>query len=244
MLACSIVIFSIIYQKRIRDKELLLEITIKKHELELLKKIVETQENEREKIAKDIHDDLGPRLTIIKLHLTAYIKEISDKKNKTITDTIQQVDEVISEMRTISQELSPSHVINYGLLKSLSHILSQISETTTIKCSFNSTIDENETFEKQLSINVYRLYTEIINNLLKHATPKSIDVEIHKHQNNLILEIKHDGIGLSDDDYFQLTQNSQGLGIKSIESRVFLLKGEIRFTKGEDSSTVLLTIPI
>lgn len=227
-----------------RDKEVLLEITLKNHEVELLKKIVETQEQEREKIAKDIHDDVGPRLTILKLHQLAYLKTIEDKKNETIKKTIQEIDEVISELRSISQDLSPSHVINFGLAKALSHVVNQISESTDIKSEFHSSISEEEYFAKHLSINVYRLFTELINNLLKHAFPKHIEVEIQTQSNLLNLSIKHDGNGLSHDEFLLLTENSEGIGIKSIKSRVILLNGKIHFNKNIKFSEIQLSIPI
>ena len=105
LLASSIVFFSLLYQKRLGEKEMQLNMTIKNHELDLLKKVIETQETEREKIAKDIHDDIGPQLTVIKLRLTSLLKtKLHEEK---IIQTINEIDTVISGVRSMSIELSP-----------------------------------------------------------------------------------------------------------------------------------------
>lgn len=225
-----------------KDKEVYIEMTLKNHEVELLRKIIETQENEREKIAKDIHDDLGPRLTIIKLNLTSLKK--SNVKNTVIENTMHEIDDVISEFRSISSELSPTHVIKYGLLKAISHVLNQISDSTEIQCSFSNINNTEEFFEKQLSINIYRIYSELINNLLKHAFPNMILVQTEIHNNKFILSIKHDGNGLSNDDFMLLTGESDGQGISSINSRIVLVNGEIKFLKGNKFSEIKLSIPL
>jgi two-component system, NarL family, sensor kinase len=244
LLASAIILFSLYYQKRMREKEIILEMTLKNHELELLNKIVETQENEREKIAKDIHDDLGPKLTIIKLHLTSLLKSQLIKDNKLFLNITNDIDEVISELRSISQELSPTHVVNFGLKSSLTYVLSQISDSSEIQCISNLTELNDDLFDKRVTINLYRLINELLNNLLKHAHPIWISLDSSFLNGQIHFKISHNGHGLSNQEFSHLIDNSTGQGIRSIHSRVNLLKGTIRFYKNPDLSEIHLTIPL
>lgn len=244
LLASAIILFSLYYQKRMREREIFIEITIKNHELELLKKIVETQENEREKIAKDIHDDLGPNMTIIKLHLTALSKSKLIKDNKLFFNITQEIDNVITELRSISQELSPTHVIRFGLNNSLIQLLDQISESTEITCTYNLCDLNEDELEKVFSINLYRLSNELLNNLLKHASPTRITIETKLKDAEYHLCITHNGLGLNNEEFSRLLETSSGQGIQSINSRINLLKGRIDLSKNPDLSTINLFIPI
>lgn len=246
LLAASIVLFSLIYQKRMSEKELVLERTIKNFEIELFKKIVEAQEQEKENIAKDMHDDLGPRLTFIKLNLTAALKKVHDQDSftKSINDSIENIDMAIDQLRSLSHELSPSHVINYGLIKALSYITQNITDNTEINCDFHSDIVELDSFDKFSSLNIYRLFNELMNNILKHANPKNISITFSHDLKNHHLDITHDGNGLSQEEYLNQMENPTGLGIKSIASRIFLLNGSINFIKSENKSEIRICIPI
>lgn len=241
LLASSIVLFSLLYQKRLGEKEMQLNMTIKNHELDLLKKVIETQESEREKIAKDIHDDIGPQLTVIKLRLTSLLKtKLQEEK---IIQTINEIDTVISGVRSMSIELSPSNLINYGLTKAIVYFMDQINNSSDIKCKINYTDFDDSKIEKQKAINIFRLYNELVNNLIKHARPSIIEVNLRFQSNCFEISITHDGSGLTNEDFINLSNYPTGVGIISIKSRILLIKGKIDFIAGHNSK-ITLTVPI
>lgn len=217
-----------------------LSMTIKNHELDILKKVIETQESEREKIAKDIHDDIGPQLTVMKLRLTSLLKtKLHEEK---ITLIINEIDNVISGVRSISNELSPSHLINYGLTKAIVYFINQISDSSDIKCIINYDDIDDSKIEKQRAINIFRLFNELVNNLIKHARPSNIEIKLKLQNQKFELIIIHDGYGLSNEDFIKLSYNPTGIGINSIKSRVLLINGDIDFNVGI-SSEIKLTVP-
>jgi len=247
MLASIIILFISLYKRKISEKNAELQLQMKNQELEILKTIVVTQENEREKIANDLHDDIGPLLTVLKLQLSQNKRNLKENKLKeeSLVSNIKIIDDVITNIRSVSSELSPNQVIKFGIYKALNQFGNIIQQASGIQTSVETNYDPNKLLDKHFSLNLYRVCIELVNNILKHSNATYLNIELELNEKFLTLVIRHDGKGLTHNEYLNLLNSSQGLGINSISSRILLLNGIIKFEKNQESndSAILIKVP-
>jgi len=196
-------------------------------EVKLFNTIIETEEKERKKFAEDLHDELGPHLSGIRL----YINELEDetlnpKRRHDIVDMLDQlVKEAIDKTRTISNQLMPSVLTDYGLIKALNSFCSRISNTNTI--NINLVCNECDfSFDKTSEIVIYRVIIELINNTIKHAKANNINIEFLKTDAGVDLIYKDDGKGF---DLEKEINNKNGLGLTNIVNRIKSVEGSYQF---------------
>ncbi len=188
-------------------------------ERKILKANLETEERERKRFAKEMHDGLGPLLSTIKLYANELASDEieKDEKEKFIKYTNELIDEAISNIRTISDNLTPRVITDYGLVKAIESLAKKIQATGKIKIHFRS---ENYTvrLDSGLEIVFYRITEELINNTLKHAKASNISILLTIEYNSLKLDYTDDGTGFIFDDVFM--SSKAGMGLKNIISRV------------------------
>ncbi len=194
-------------------------------EKKILDAIIRTEEKEREKFAKNLHDDLGPLLSSIKMYVNTIdsIQEI--EKQKFIIDQLNEiVKEAIQSTKEISNDLSPHILKNYGLYASIESFARNVEEHIVIK--FQSNIADNR-FSDEIETSLYRIIKELINNTIKHAGAAEIQLRIVLEGKNLRLNFKDNGVGF---DYVNFDQKvTLGMGISNIISRVRSLKGRYSY---------------
>lgn len=200
------------------------DITDKKlADIKLFNKIIETEEKERKRFAEDLHDELGPHLSGIRL----YINELEDEKMKPERrmDIVGMLDvlvkEAIDKTRSISNQLMPSVLTDYGLIKALDSFCSRINKTKTIHIKLEG-INDDLFFDKTTEIVVYRLIIELINNTIKHANAKHISISFYKKNANIELVYKDDGRGF---DFKKEMNHKKGLGLSNVINRIHTLGG-------------------
>lgn len=203
----------------------------------LLKTAIHTQDTERARISRDIHDGIGQTLTGIKFY-------IEDLKDKVDDDLIEQVNHIsdtlkssINQLRTICYEMLPPSVSNFGIQKAI-ELLCQNTSTDKVKITsfFNNEITLSD---KELEISIYRIAQEFINNSIKYAdcTEIQISFEVQKNQLNLILV--DDGKG------FDITNCDKGLGINNIITRVKSFNGTIELKSNDNTGTIFkISLPV
>lgn len=241
ILVMVIVLFIIQYNRKISLKESVHAMEIKNKELELLRKIIEVQENERETIATNLHDEVGPLLSTLKLNISRYKKKLS-KKSLLESDLDEErlfIDQVIDNVRSVSHDLSPQFLLKFGLVKAIENFIKTIPDTTF---SFHYPEDISE-ISKQTSINIYRITLELLNNLLKYDQPKKVVIHITIESNQLILTIKHDSDGITNEEFREFAKTSKGMGLTSMQSRVLIINGNLSFRKS-DQPRITLTAPL
>lgn len=236
-----------LYKRKITEKNNELQLTMKNQELEILKAIVHTQENEREKIANNIHDDIGPLLTLLKLQLTQDRKKLTSNtlSEEALNNDIGLIDDIITNIRSVSMELSPNHVIKFGIYKALNHFAGLIQKSSGIVTTVETNFDPKRLLDKHFSLNIYRVCIELVNNIIKHANSKTLTIKLELEKTNFQMLIAHDGKGLTHNEYLNLLNSSEGLGINSISSRVLLLDGIIQFERDQEhnNSRILISTP-
>lgn len=217
------------YQKLIRAQSEALQMQKiseieQKAKVSSLNSMIEGQEAERARIAKDLHDGLGGLLSTVKSHFTAIPMALQDEKNEQIYHkTNAMLDEACVEVRRISHNMMPHSLSILGLEETiidLGESLRQDNIQTTIEISkMNTEIDETK------QIMIYRLIQELISNIRKHAKAKNVLLQVFIHNQEMNIIVEDDGVGF---DVNEIGQKG-GLGMKSIFSRVDFLNGKINY---------------
>ena len=192
-------------------------------ERRVLHAIINTEENERKRFAKDLHDDLGPLLSTVKMSITALSTRANDPVDKDILDnTSHVVNEAIATIKDISNTLSPHMLTNFGLESATSSFIKKAERVSKVKFSLNSNIGKLR-FNSDIEAVIYRSVCELINNSLKHASASNISIELNLHGNFIILQYNDDGKGF--DASVLYTEDIMGMGLSNIHTRVKSVNG-------------------
>ncbi|MCB0401140.1 MAG: response regulator [Flavobacteriales bacterium] len=211
------------YGEVINYQAILKDITTRKQVYKtLLKTIIETQEKERERIAKDLHDGLGQTLAAIKLNMDAVKskREFSDTECKRIETLLESSTQ---QLRDICFNTLPSTLSQYGIVKAIEELINKSSsEKLEIRFICEPPIPP---LDKSLEIGIYRIVQEFINNSIKHSQANEVVIALENKENNLSLNLFDNGQGFIIKDLMIY----QGQGLKNIESRVKSLSGDVTF---------------
>jgi PAS domain S-box-containing protein len=181
----------------------------------LLDTIISTEEKEREKFARNLHDELGPLLSSIKMYVNSLASASDQQKHSFIISQLQQIlTEAIQSTKELSNDLSPHVLASYGLVAALEWFINQIKPYISV--NFETTLKE-ERFSSSLELSIYRIIKELINNTIKHARADSISINLHMYLHSLRLSYSDNGVGFPD--YWQDSFDSMGMGMSNIMSR-------------------------
>ena len=244
----SLITLGFLYNRyRLRQKNRYQE-QINRQQNELFNAIAVTQDQERKRIAEDIHDSLGSILSAAKLKLSA-LKEsqtlLSARQAENWQVTLQLLDEASSELRSISHNIMPATLSKLGLVAALRNLITNISSQpqaigSGMQISFSSHDFESRIAE-QIEMSIYRIVLELINNIVKHAQATKVTVQLIKYPDYINLSVEDNGRGFN---YEGALQEKKGIGLGNILSRVDYLKGkmDVDTTEGK-GTTVIIDIP-
>lgn len=225
--------FSFSYYKRQQLKqENRLQSEIFKQQEVATKAVFDGEQQERIRIARDLHDSIGQMLSVVKMNLS------SAKDNQ--DPTMQLVDKTIAEVRNISHNLIPEE-LNFGLFNAIEDICDKINAAgdTTVFFEVGEHISDIK-FSKQNELSIYRIVQEVLGNMIKHAQASEIKLDIEQQLSNIIISIKDNGKGF---DASKINE-SKGLGWKNISARVHLLDGKMNIHSERLSGTKIeISIP-
>lgn len=204
-------------------------INSKEVENKILSAVIITEEKERSRFAKDLHDGLGPLLSTIKLYVHELdYADIEKKESKEyIKYIIELLDEAVSNTRDIANNLTPQIISTYGLVKSIDAFSNKINVTNKLRILFNSDNINEDKISKTIKLTSFRIITELINNTLKHAFANEIRIDLYSKDEKLYLDYKDDGIGFDIDR--ALKKGSSGIGLVNIINRIKSMSGHISF---------------
>jgi signal transduction histidine kinase len=197
---------------------------------EFSQELIKSQEQERTRIAKDLHDGVGQQLTLLKLKA----------QNDNQTELSGLVGNALEEVRSVSRDLYPVTLTKLGLTLSVEELLLEIDEETDLFVSLE--IDNvNDSFNEMESLNFYRFIQESLNNVLKHANAKTLIVNILKQSDGIDVLIKDNGQGFEMSK--MIGQNS--LGLKTMAERINMLEGNLALKSNmEEGTSILVQIPV
>lgn len=212
---------------------------------EFTKKLIESQESERKRVAAELHDSLGQDLLIIKNKALISLKKSDDvaKLKEDIREISELTTSSINEVREISYNLRPYELDRLGLLKTLQSLIDRAGKSTNI--SFNCDIDNIDTiFVPEVEINVYRIVQECLSNIIKHSEATQVIVHIKKLEKEISIFISDNGKGFNVEKKFSDSQR-KGFGLRGIPERVKLFGGEFNLESEPGKGTrIKIVMPV
>ncbi len=218
---------------------------IKNAEKMVIQSLIEGADNERSRVAKELHDGLGQHLTAASLNLNSLIPEISklgEKNAGKFENGIRFLKTAIEESRNIAHNLMPKAIEDFGIILSLKSLFNQIEKSTKLKINFYENIGEKIRLDMQVELNIFRITQEAINNVIKHADATEIFVQLMLHPNEIIYTFEDNGKGF---DKIILNSGKKGIGIKSMYNRAKAMSGHCDVDSSIDQgTTITIVIPI
>jgi signal transduction histidine kinase len=212
-----------------------IEQTRREAEKKVLNAIIQTEEIERKRFAKDLHDGLGPLLSAVKLSVSTLAEMDQDKSRKEVLrNTDYLINEAIKSIKEISNNLSPHMLKNIGLASAVKNFTNRIVGPKVPNIIFESNLF-GKRFNEEIEVIIYRVICELINNTIKHANAKNIEMHLNNQDENILLIYSDDGIGFDSSEVIHGT--SKGTGYSNMMSRLRSIKGTIEVESHTNAGT-------
>jgi PAS domain S-box-containing protein len=207
---------------------------------ELLKNTVKTQEEERARIAGNLHNSLGQLLYSVKLNLELIDLKSFDHKNEDASAIVRAkklLDECVKETRNISHDLMPSILDGFGLKDAIQDICTQLSYKTSFHFEFSGS---GYKVSKSLEMTIFRIVQELMMNVIKHADAQKADLEIEVDDNKVLIKLKDYGKGFDTEKL-----KKPGIGVRSIRNKITILNGKFDISsKPQQGTMVTIKLPV
>ena len=238
----ALIVLLIIYRQKIKATKLVAEkireINERKtkalqqeNELKQIKARIEGQEKERLRIAKELHDSIAGNLAGIKLGLSRMSENYSD--DQAITQIKTNIDQTYNEVRSISTNLSPLKTSDFTFLEMVKRYVEGMSHLHGFELEFDdNTTSDLLSLTDELKLELYRVFQELINNIVKHSNATLVEISLNELEDQLNIIIEDDGCG------FDESRVIEGMGLKNIASRIAILKGEFHIDSVPGRGTI------
>jgi len=204
----------------------------KRLKLENQRSLISGEEKERARLSRELHDGLGPMLTILRLKVES--SSIDDKEKSGL---LKLLDDTLGEMRKISNNLMPSVLADFGAGEAIRNLVKQV-DPASLNIRYQYDRNEEVTFPLNISIALYRVAQEALNNVLKHSKAKNLNISLTEFPDRVSLYIQDDGSG------FNLDNIYRGNGLRNMRERVNVENGIFEIHSGQKGSTIEVEIPI
>lgn len=213
----------------------------------LTSKFLTSQEMECRRISRELHDELGQALMLLKFKLNA----LADKPPKSFPDLRRQYDSllnnldgIIENLRCLSRDLSPTILEELGLSSALRFLLEEVSKYSKINNHTVETAEIDDLFAHNTQINIYRIFQESLTNIVRHSQARQISVAIQKHDDYVSFYIADDGRGFDVQQVLAREPSQRGLGLAAMQERVRIAGGDLDIRSQIGSGTrITFTIP-
>lgn len=236
------------HRRKILEKEAKIRQIEYEKQIESYKLVVEAEEKEREKMAKNLHDGIIPTLSIVKSSLDMNAVDYGNNKYnlERLKKDITTLEQTISDIRGISHDLVPTSLTMNGVINALEHLVKQADEIDQSQINF----EDRTSYEGLIPFtmpeqhNIYRICLELLQNVRKYAHFKILHLIVENDDKFLKIEFIHDGKGINNEEIKILTESTNGLGLKSLKSRSSILNANIDYSYDSETAGVTLSIPV
>ncbi|NWF89542.1 MAG: PAS domain-containing sensor histidine kinase [Ignavibacteriaceae bacterium] len=201
------------------------------------------REEERTLIAREIHDELGQMLTFLKIQITLIGKKLNENQHllkEKVDSSLKMIDDSINSIQRIAEKLRPNVLDELGIEAAIDWQAKEFSEHTGIICTCECSVGEFS-LDKEKSTALFRIFQEALTNVARHANANKVLVNLNTYKNQLILEIKDNGKGITQNQ----VNNPKSLGILGMKERAMLLGGTVNIKSSMNSgTTVRVELPI
>jgi signal transduction histidine kinase len=206
-----------------------------------LKALVQVQDNERKRIASDLHDSLGSLLSSVRLRFNGLQQDFATKvpdKSARYNDTLTLLDEAIAELRLVSHRMVPVSLGRFGLKSALQTFVDQINASEQLDADFQI-LGYEDRIAEEIEVAVYRICQELVQNVIKHASASSMRIQIIRHEDSLNIIVEDNGRGMKKEEIVF------GLGFNTLQSKVDLFKGTFTIeTQPGKGTMILVDLPL
>lgn len=239
VLAMAIVFFVLFYQRKMLESKLKQQQIEAEHQQKMLQATLESQENERQRLAADLHDSIGAMLSTVRISmLTAVRNENANAEG--FHQVKEMIDETIDSVRRISRDLMPSTLQKFGLTQAVNDMCRQYMLTSGIKIDFEK-LGEEQPLAKSKEIIVFRIIQELINNSMKHSKSNTIAVCMNWN-GALNISVEDFGIGFNVE---EKKVASSGLGLFNIQNRAKIAGASFHYDSNRVPGTkAIITLPM
>lgn len=243
VLSIGLIGFVFMYQRRMLQHQENLRKLQEAKQRQILDATVQAQEEERRRVARDLHDDVGAMLALVKLNVHQLSAALEDKS--TGVGVKKMLDEVIGSVRRISQDLMPVVLEKMGLPQALEAMKRSVPASSGIVLEFACN-DKNRRLDPKIELFLYRVVQELLNNTLKHAEASVIKVELLFEDGKLLLEYSDNGKGFDYQGKLKEQESgSLGLGLMNLQGRVALINGTFNFESSPNNGTkAFISVPV
>jgi signal transduction histidine kinase len=213
--------------KKVYDQRNELALKINRHQKEMIQSYVRGTEQERQRVARDLHDDIGSRISHVKRQMESLNQH----------ELLPEVDKLCNDIRNLSHQLAPQ-AIQFNSLAQLIEQQSYLLHQAGIKATLQQ-YDFPETIPTNIKTELVRIVQEGIQNIIKHAEAKQVDIQLFKHDNQLIITLEDDGNG------FDVNRQHAGIGLTNMKARAESLDGMLEISSRPDHGTsIIISIPV
>lgn len=222
----------------------ILDITEKKQMRErVIRSAIEAQDEERRRIAQDLHDGIGQYLSASNMNLESirnHIEELPEKYINRYKAGLSLLKKSIKEIRNVAHNLMPEVLKDYGLVLAIKALLENLRKSTKITFHFETNLSDSD-LDREVALNLYRIVQEALNNAVKHGECSNISLQVYQNEHSVECLIEDDGVG------FQIDEQAidQGFGLKNMKTRIHSLSGTFDFnSRPGEGMSILIDIPI
>lgn len=242
ILSAAVVVLFFVYQKKFYNQQVKLSEKEAEYQQKLLHNNIEKIEEERRRVAKDLHDEVGSIFSTIGIKIIQFEKKNNPPHNAVggmdlIKETKLLVDKGVMSVRRISHNMIPNELEMFGIAAAIEELCFQIEGSDGLDVSF-----ESEGLDKcgrpEIELALYRITQELISNTVKHAHAKHVEIQLNCTEMEVMYQYKDDGIGFDKD----LVR--RGLGIQNITSRVEMNGGQLTYHTGTQGFGVSIHFPV
>jgi signal transduction histidine kinase len=210
--------------------------------------LLTAQENERRRIARELHDELGQAMAALKLQVRAAERTMGDQTPPALKDECrhlrQAINEIIENMRRLSRDLSPVVLEDLGFEAAVEHLANTFAGLHGIAVELDLA-DISHLLSREAQHNIYRILQELLNNIGKHAEAGRVRIAVSRRHSELLFTVEDDGRGFDAAEVKRAKATEKGMGLTAVAERVRLLGGRLEIDSAPGGGTrVTFTAPL